>query len=161
MRKNLLKKMFEGNFSRKFYSFFTNDDTNAYSTKTSLLERIMRNNIGDKSVVRAGRNRLNSASNIKLKRVKLRSHSCPAYNTGDMVKDINRLCTEIKKKTSQARWDIYNLSGHAYIDILLGTSSEIYPMVGMYPATIISDSEMTIHGIKKLLSGAKKVEAEF
>lgn len=78
----------------------------------------------------------------------------------EMIGDINKLCSSIKRKSSVVRWEIYDLASSSQFDILTNNAKEIYPIIGMYPQSLIADSEMTIDSMKKLLAKAKKIEVE-
>lgn len=90
----------------------------------------------------------------------MRAHSCPTYHMTEMIGDINKLCSSIKRKSSVVRWEIYDLASSSQFDILTNNAKEIYPIIGMYPQSLIADSEMTIDSMKKLLAKAKKIEVE-
>ena len=90
----------------------------------------------------------------------MRAHSCPTYNMTEIIGDINKLCSSIKKTSSTVRWELFDLASTSQFDILTNNGKEFYPLVGMYPESLISDSETTLDSMKKLLAKAKKIEVD-
>lgn len=141
--------------------FFSNDDSRAYFTNNSELERKLRRNISPSGVVRAKRSRLGSVNELNIPEIKIRSHSCPTVPLSKTTMDLNRLCMVIKQKSSQARHDLYNISTHCTIEILDENQKELIPFVGRTPDAVIADSEMTLMIINKMIDGTDKIKRKF
>ena len=168
----------ENHFTKSFLSKFTSDDTAAYKSNESSMQRDldaeMHQNLD--IIVKNPKSDATTANNSALKHTiqtdkleeldshnkatfKIRSHSTPCQSVNKVSGDLSLMWGSLKSKGSKMRMELFSsIQDSSVKKILRKHLAETRFLVGMSPSSMIADSGMTLSNILTLVKGSKLIE---